>query len=577
MKKKEYRNEKAFIKYLIKWLLLIFAGFALVSILFNVFTYIKEKKYYSEIIETEQQDRINYLSRNINEEFTKLKVMASITVKEDMVLDLSCKYDWVNSFEISKMIDGIQKRCMEIDNLNPFVTSSTLYLPNKKLKIDSHGYEMVNKENAYSFVKANKKNRLLSVIDGKVFIVEILNKNYLVNNWRRDNILGVFVIELNTNLIQKEMQFAKMMDKDILFITSPKEDEIYFVSGEGNLHAMEKIDKKGRVKLEGKEYQIIHSHDKGKFIKLFYLQDQSFLHLIRQKTQMNISLFIGILILTILMAVVLFYRFIFRPLEVLLVDAFGQIKQSNFSYRIPLSEKNSVFINLYQNFNSMTERIETLISRELKQEILVNQANFKHLQAQINPHFMYNSYFMLYRMIKSGDREGSLLICENLGKFFKYINRDSAENKSLEDEISHARSYAIIQGYRFQEIIHIDFPELPERYNYIEIPRLIVQPLIENVFKYVINEIDAEEKIELKVSYFEEEEHLIVCVENSGNMEEEQLTELREKLYHISEKDDITALVNINYRLDVLFNQERSLEIYRSSLGGLEVHLRLKM
>ena len=236
-----------------------------------------------------------------------------------------------------------------------------------------------------------------------------------------------------------------------------------------------------------------------------------------------------------------------------------------------------MFTNLYQNFNYMAERIDTLVSRELKQEILVNQANFKHLQAQINPHFMYNSYFLLYRMIKSGDKEGSLLVCENLGRFFKYINRDSGENKSLEDEISHARSYAIIQGYRYKGIIHVDFPELPVRYHYIEVPRLIIQPLIENVFKYVVSEMEEEEEICLRVSYEEKGEELLIHVENSGKLDAEQLEIIRKKLKDTEENSDITALMNINARLQVFFKKEKPLDVNRSLLGGLRVTLHVNL
>jgi two-component system sensor histidine kinase YesM len=225
----------------------------------------------------------------------------------------------------------------------------------------------------------------------------------------------------------------------------------------------------------------------------------------------------------------------------------------------------------------MAERIDSLVSRELKQKILVNQANFKHLQAQINPHFMYNSYFLLYRMMKNGDKEGSLLVCENLGKFFKYINRDSGENKSLAEEIAHARSYAIIQGYRYQHIIQIDFPELPEKYGYIEVPRLIIQPLIENVFKYVVSDLDDEEEIKLRVHYEETEEHLIVCVENSGEITEEQLGLIKNKLTNQEEQEDITALMNISSRLNVLFRQEDSVMVSKSKMGGLKIELRLKL
>lgn len=570
------KRENNFIRYLFKWLLLIFAVFAIVSICFNLITYIREKRYYSEIIEQEQRDRINYLSKNINDELTTLKITASMAVKEDIVQDLYCQYDFVNSYERNKMMEDIRKRCLEIDNLNSFVSSSTLILPGKNLKIDRDGYDIVD-EDAYAFLLNGKRNDLIHMENRKAYIFEILNKNYLFDKWSENNILGIFIIELNTGLIRQELQYAKMMDADVLFMTNPDKDTIYFTTGDIAFQNLEPSENKEKILLDGEEYLFMNSKDDGDFFSLYYMQDQGFLHLIQEKMITNILLFAGIIVLTILVAFLLFYKRVFQPLEILLVDAFEQIKESNLSYRIPVTKNNVVFTRLYQNFNYMAERIDTLVSRELKQEILVNQANYKHLQAQINPHFMYNSYFLLYRMIKRGDKEGSLLVCENLGKFFKYINRDSGENKSLSDEISHARSYAIIQGYRYQGIIHVDFPELPQRYNYIVVPRLIIQPLIENVFKYVVSELEEEEEVKLKVSYEEADEELLIHVENSGRMEEKQLEEIRKKLYGAKKEEDITALMNINTRLNVFFGQERSLETDKSVLGGLKVSLHVRL
>ena len=443
-------------------------------------------------------------------------------------------------------------------------------------KIDRDGYDIVD-EDAYAFLLNGKRNDLIHMENGKAYIFEILNKNYLFDKWSENNILGIFIIELNTGLIRQELQYAKMMDADVLFMTNPDKDTIYFTTGDIAFQNLEPSENKEKILLDGEEYLFMNSKDDGDFFSLYYMQDQGFLHLIQEKMITNILLFAGIIVLTILVAFLLFYKRVFQPLEILLVDAFEQIKESNLSYRIPVTKNNVVFTRLYQNFNYMAERIDTLVSRELKQEILVNQANYKHLQAQINPHFMYNSYFLLYRMIKRGDKEGSLLVCENLGKFFKYINRDSGENKSLSDEISHARSYAIIQGYRYQGIIHVDFPELPQRYNYIVVPRLIIQPLIENVFKYVVSELEEEEEVKLKVSYEEADEELLIHVENSGRMEEKQLEEIRKKLYGAKKEEDITALMNINTRLNVFFGQERSLETDKSVLGGLKVSLHVRL
>lgn len=569
------RRERYFIRYLYKWLILVFFLFTIVSISFNMLNYQREREYYSEIIEKEQQDRINYLSKNIEDGFIKLKITASMILKEDVVKELYCKWDFINSYERSKLLDNIRRRCLEIDNLNSFVSSSAFYLPERGLKIDGNGFGIVGRQ-AYDFANPDWHGDRIIMKDGNAYIVEMSRKNYL-KGWEEDNILGIFVIELDEKVIREELAFAKMMEGDILFMTDYQKNTLLFQTAPIDLKEIEVQGVPGEIQMDKESYILMHSKGDGYFFELYYMQDQTFIRLIRERMLISILTFTGAIVLTLLAASAVFYRRIYRPLEILLVDAFARIKESHFSYRIPLPEKESVFTNLYQNFNYMAQRIDTLVSRELQQKILVNQANFKHLQAQINPHFMYNSYFLLYRMIKKGDKEGSLLVCESLGKFFKYITRDSEESKKLGDEIAHARSYGVIQGFRFQNILQMDFAELPEKYGYIEVPRLIIQPLIENVFKYVVNELDEEEKIILRVKYEEEGGHLFVCVENSGNIEDTRLERIREKFGEPKENEDITALANISFRLNVFFDQQDSVTVSRSELGGLKVCLRLKL
>mgnify|MGYP001100121082 FL=1 len=570
------KKEKNFIQYLFQWLLLVFLLFALVSVVFNVLTYLREREYYFEIIEEEQQNRINYLSKNMNEELTKLKITANMMAEDEQVLELYCKWDFANSFEKNDMLEKIRGRLMELDNLNSFVRESRLYFPDKGIKIDRSGMYLAENE-ADLFAGMYLENRLLSLNEGKIYIIEVFPRNYLKKIENIDDILSIFIIELNSDQIRQELQFSRMTDQDILFLVSPEEDQIYVMTDLVDMDEMRKTGNSNILKMNGEKYHLMSSDNNGDFFHLYYLQDQGFLHLIQQKMILSIFLFIAVILLSIIFAFLLFFRKIFRPLEVLLVDAFGQIKRSNFSYRIPLPGKGEVFRNLYENFNYMAERIDVLISRELKQQILINQANFKHLQAQINPHFMYNSYFLLYRLIKKRDIEGSLVVCENLGNFFQYITRDSGDSKSLEEEIRHARSYAVIQAYRFQNKIQIDFPELPEKYGYVEVPRLIVQPLIENVFKYVVGDLDEEEEVQLRVSYEENEEDLLVIVENSGSISDEMLKQIQTRIEQPEEGAEVTALVNINSRLNLFFKQKSSLAIRKSSLGGLKIILYLKL
>lgn len=570
------KKEKNFIQYLFRWLLLVFLLFAFVSVVFNVLTYLREREYYFEIIEEEQQNRINYLSKNMNEELINLKITANMMAEDKQVLELYCKWDFANSFEKNDMLEKIRERLMELDNLNSFVRKSYLYFPDKGIRIDRNGMYSAEDE-ADPFVGMYLENRLLAMNEDKIYVIEAFPRNYLKEIESIDDILSIFVIELNSDQIRQELRFSRMTDQDILFLVHPEEDQIYVMTDPVDLDELGKLGNGNILKINGEKYHLMSSDNNGDFFHLYYLQDQGFLHLIQQKMILSIFLFIVVILLSIIFAFLLFFRKIFRPLEVLLVDAFGQIKRSNFSYRIPLPGKGEVFRNLYENFNYMAERIDVLVSRELKQQILINQANFKHLQAQINPHFMYNSYFLLYRLIKKRDIEGSLVVCENLGNFFQYITRDSGDSKSLEEEIRHARSYAVIQAYRFQNKIQIDFPELPEKYGYVEVPRLIVQPLIENVFKYVVGDLDEEEEVQLRVSYEENEEDLLVIVENSGSISDEMLKQIQNRIEYPEEGAEVTALVNINSRLNLFFKQKSSLAVSKSSLGGLKIILYLKL
>lgn len=571
------KKGKNFIQYMFRWLLLIFLIFALISVIFHTMTYLQERAYYSEIIEEEQQDRIDYLSKNINAEFTNLKITANMMAGNEQVLELYCKWDFANSFEKNKMIEEIRNALLELDNLDSFVKKSCLYFPEKNMKIDRNDMSSAEGEEMEFFTGLYLEENLIAVYQGKIYIVDAFPKNYLEPIENADDILSIFVIELDGDQIRQELQYSRMTDQDILLLTSPQDEEIYVRTTLGDFGGIFMADDGDRFVIDGEMYRLMRSDYNSQLFCLYYLQNQEFLLMMQQKLVVSILLFVAVILLSILFAFFLFFRKIFRPLEILLVDAFDQIKQSNFSYRIPLPGKDEVFRNLYENFNYMAERIDVLVSKELKQQILINQANFKHLQAQINPHFMYNSYFLLYRLIKKRDIEGSLVVCESLGNFFQYITRDSGDSKSLEEEIRHARSYATIQGYRFQNRIKIDFPELPQKYGYVEVPRLIIQPLIENVFKYVVRDLDEEEETLLRIRYEEDEEHLKIVVENSGNLPEETLLSLRGKIEHPAEGEEITALININTRLNLFFHQEGSLSAERSSLGGLKIMLHLKL
>jgi len=218
-----------------------------------------------------------------------------------------------------------------------------------------------------------------------------------------------------------------------------------------------------------------------------------------------------------------------------------------------------------------------LIVHDYSQSMLLQQANFRQLQAQINPHFLYNSYFMLFRMIKSGQHEESKTVAKELGSYFQYITRSHSDTVTLKDEYTHAKIYSNIQAVRFGERIQVDFQELPDCCGDYVVPKLILQPIVENAFNYGL-----ENKVKnglLKVCFLPVQNDLVITVEENGESLTDETLEKIQASFSAPGFDgltsEITGLLNIFKRLQIFFKRDDVLSVSRSPLGGMCVRVSL--
>ena len=285
---------------------------------------------------------------------------------------------------------------------------------------------------------------------------------------------------------------------------------------------------------------------------------------------------VAVMVLIVIISLGWWHTRIYQPLHHLLIDAFGQTEAGNFSYRISIPQ-DSPFSNVYDSYNHMMQKMEGYIEKDLKQQVLVSRANLKQLQSQISPHFMYNSYYVLYRLLKKGDLENSQKLAEHLGHFYHYVTRNADDEKHLDEEVEHARSYAAIQKFRFRDALDIEIldpdPVIAKSY----VPRLILQPLLENAFKYAYESENTSGAMRLMVRYeVRDAHHFDIIVENSGSVSDETLEAIRGRLENHNEQTETTALVNIHRRLQIYFGQYSRLEVERSVLGGLLVRMHIE-
>lgn len=262
-----------------------------------------------------------------------------------------------------------------------------------------------------------------------------------------------------------------------------------------------------------------------------------------------------------------------KPIKAL-VGAFQDINRQNYSVRI-LEKKNSDFTYLYREFNQMAQKLETLIEKDYQQQLLLNKAELKQLQAQINPHFLYNSFLLLRRMIQDELYEEAQKMSDTLGLYFKYITRNSQEYMPLSQEYHHAMLYCEIQQLRFEERIRLETDPLPEEYSQILVPKLIIQPILENAFNYGLHD-----KVDgglLKVTISGTSSQLIISIEDNGeDLSDRQLDQIQTNLKTATTGNsplEMTGILNIQRRLAIYSNGSGFLKASRSPLGGLCVQL----
>lgn len=264
------------------------------------------------------------------------------------------------------------------------------------------------------------------------------------------------------------------------------------------------------------------------------------------------------------------YRSIHKPLSVL-IRGFRMAEQGQTSIPIPQSRRDE-FGYLYSRFNHMIERLHILIDENYVARIRTSEAELKHLQSQIQPHFLYNSLFSIKQMAEVENVELIQEFTDYLGQYFRYMSRDSHSEVSLGEEVDHALVYASIQKIRFGSRVQLQLEELSREYRDIAIPRVIIQPIVENVFEHALAK--RSQGGILKLSYQVAHDKLSIRIEDDGDqLTDEVLSSLQESFQESANQrhgnEEITGLMNVNQRLRIKFGAGNGLCAQRSELGGL--------
>lgn len=263
-----------------------------------------------------------------------------------------------------------------------------------------------------------------------------------------------------------------------------------------------------------------------------------------------------------------------RPVKYLLC-AIHEIEAGRYRLTDTPITSNDEFRILYQSFHKMAHSLDNLIHQVYELKILTQRAELKQLQSQINPHFLYNSFFNIYRLAKDEDCENIVLFSKYLGNYYQYITRNAASEVPLSAEYEHAVNYCSIQKFRFDGRLEIRLAPLPETFRSFRVPRMIIQPLLENAFEHGLSQVPSPC---LRLDILQEGNALIICVENNGpGLSKEMFEELRGRLEASDGTLETTALINIHRRLRMTYGKDAGLCLSQDNGCGLTVKIHIPL
>lgn len=391
---------------------------------------------------------------------------------------------------------------------------------------------------------------------------------------------GVILVDLNFNLIEDMVSRISLGERGYIFIVNeagnyvyhPKQDLIY--SGIGKESVEEIMTQntgvlRESVNGENIDYIITKSdYSKWYLIGKMYVDDIN----IHRETLFNYftsMVFIALIIAVILS--ILLSRSILSPVNHLL-SGISTFQSGDLDVQVKVEADNELGI-LTSSFNRMTKRIKNLIEENRQSERNKRKSELDALQAQINPHFLYNTLDSIVWMGEAGKNSEVVRMTSSLAKLFRISINKGKEYITLAQEIEHVESYLIIQQMRYGDKLNYKI-EMDPALKKIRIVKILLQPIVENAIYHGIKQLPGDGMIEIRVN--REDDKLIIEIEDNGmGMSEETIQKLLGGEINPEAKGSGVGVYNVDQRIKLYYGDDYGLSIDSEVFEGTTITLTL--
>ncbi len=460
-----------------------------------------------------------------------------------------------------------------ITNLNPYLYQIRIYAASDNISENAPTLYNIDRMNNLSWAKNRE--------DGK-WIFDYNDTIFDKNNKKRLFGITDSITDLNNETIAIIEVAAEIEALFPDMFTSTKNTWSCFVEDTGRLH----YDKKNRYipAQKNKIAKIVNSRNKEDWVDTIMLGDEqyvisstyiesfngSYVHLSKVtsfvnsyfQSQQNYILLIicSVILSVIIMTLVtthMFKRFNY------ITESIQNITQGQTDLRIHVQGDDEIS-NMANQFNQMLDNLERLNNENTNRQLIAKNTEIRSMQNQINAHFMYNVLESIKMMAEiKGEYDISDAVT-SLGEMFRYSVKWTSGKATIGEEIKYIKNYLSLMNLRsdYEIVLSLNVPQ--ELLNY-RIPKMSLQPIVENSVHHGIDGSDMDASIYLKV--FVEEENLHIEISDNGNgMDETELGIIKEKLKDRIDVDEAKvhglALKNVQNRIKLFYGENYGLEIY---------------
>lgn len=289
----------------------------------------------------------------------------------------------------------------------------------------------------------------------------------------------------------------------------------------------------------------------------------------------NILIFLGLVCAAITVLVIWIWRRSYYFISGItdpvskLCENVNQVGMGNFEIT-SVGSKDLEIEQLDIGIQNMAKRISDLLEDVKQEEQLKYKAEMQLLQAQINPHFLYNTLDTIVWMVEAGMYEPAIEMLTNLSVFFRTALSKGEDVIPLKDEKRHTQSYLDIQKMRYRDILEYSI-ELPKELEEYRIPKLSLQPLVENALYHGVKEKRGSSTI--TVTCKDAGEDILIIVKDNGiGMKKEQLEKVRSEI-RVKGQGGF-GLSAVEGRIRLYFGEEYGLNIVSEYGVGTEISIR---